>query len=260
MDVRLLVVGGPQCIALGWTDDFVAAGMTVKTVTNGSDALRHLELLEPDVLVIDVHLDGDLDGFDTCRAIRSRSEAIVIFVAACPGPFDEVVSLAVGGDHFLTASTPGPIVTAHVRALLRRARGAVRVDGQGSHDGSASGSANGSSNGSSNGAAPHADGPLDELQRVTEGDLEIDVVAREVRVKGEPAHLTRIEFDLLVTLARNPRRVFTREQLMMGVWGEPFDGSHVLDTHLSRLRRKIDSVGGDRVAHAVRGVGFRLRS
>jgi DNA-binding response OmpR family regulator len=98
---------------------------------------------------------------------------------------------------------------------------------------------------------------LDE--RVVEGELEIDLAARDVRVAGTEVPLTRIEFDLLVTLALHPRRVLTREQLMVSAWDEPFDGSHVLDTHLSRLRRKILAAGGGRVAHAVRGVGYRLR-
>jgi DNA-binding response OmpR family regulator len=104
------------------------------------------------------------------------------------------------------------------------------------------------------GGVPAAD------ERIVEGDLEIDLVAHEVRVAGATTELTRIEFDLLVTLARQPRRVFTREQLMASAWDEPFDGSHVLDTHLSRLRGKITGAGGERVAHAVRGVGYRLRS
>jgi DNA-binding response OmpR family regulator len=271
MDARLLVVGSPSFVALSWVDDLVAAGAQVEVVGNGTDALRHLELLQPDVVLIDVHLPGPLDGFDTCRAIRSRSTTLVVFATSCPAPFDEVVALAVGGDHFFESETPVPIVIARLRSLLRRTKGLVRPETVAGGAGGADGAVERSSRsrprdrsggidrtGHSEGVA--GDGEVDgRYEHVTDGDLEIDIVAREVRVNGELTDLTRIEFDLLVTLARSPRRVFTREQLMASAWDQPFDGSHVLDSHLSRLRRKIDGAGGERVAHSVRGVGYRLR-
>jgi len=203
---------------------------------------------------MDVHLPGMLDGFDTCRAIRSRSEAVIIFATMVPGPYDELVGLAVGGDHFLSGETPAPIVLARLKALLRRSRGAARPDVKDAQ------SASGDRGDRGDRGDQERPGSATAEERVTEGDLEIDAVSREVWVKGVLVPLTRTEFDLLVTLARCPRRVFTREQLMLKVWGESSDASHVLDTHVSRLRRKVDDAGGDRVAHAIRGVGFRLRS
>jgi DNA-binding response OmpR family regulator len=258
MDARLLVVGGSSCVAMTWIDELVTAGARVDVVGDGTAALRHLDLLDPDVVLIDVHLPGALDGFDTCRAIRSRSNTLVVFATSRPAPFDEVVALAVGGDHFFESETPIPIVVARLRSLLRRTQGTMRSDAYAD----ASGSRNGH-HGAHAEPARSADGLYGgddgEFGQVTDGDLEIDLVAREVRVNGELTNLTRIEFDLLVTLARSPRRVFTREQLMASAWDQPFDGSHVLDSHLSRLRRKIDGAGGERVAHSVRGVGYRLR-
>ncbi|NHB86121.1 winged helix-turn-helix transcriptional regulator [Tessaracoccus sp. HDW20] len=75
---------------------------------------------------------------------------------------------------------------------------------------------------------------------------------------GETVDLTRIQFDLLASLAEQPRRVLTREQLVERVWGGWFGTDHHLDVHLSRLRQRINQAGGPRVAHAVRGVGFRF--
>jgi DNA-binding response OmpR family regulator len=248
MDARVLLVGQPPSAAMLWQDALVEAGATVHAVANGADALRHLEQLAPDAIIIDVHLPGRLDGFDTCRAIRSQSEAPIMFAMTVPGPFDEVVGLAVGGDYFLSGDTPAPIVVARLKSLLRRSRGTTRPDVKDAQ--SASG----------DGGSQEPPRSSRAQERVTEGDLAIDVVAREVRTKGALVPLTRTEFDLLLTLARSPRTVFTREQLMARVWGEPFDGSHVLDTHVSRLRRKIEDAGGDRVAYAIRGVGFRLRT
>jgi DNA-binding response OmpR family regulator len=248
MDATVLLVGGASSAAMLWSDELVAAGAKVNTVANGSDALRHLELLAPDAIIMDVHLPGMLDGFDTCRAIRSRSEAVIMFATMVPGIYDELVGLAVGGDHFLSGETPAPIVIARLKALLRRSRGTARPDVKDAQ------SANG------DGGGQERPGSATAEERITEGDLVIDAVTHEVWVKGALVPLTRTEFDLLLTLARCPRRVFTRAQLMLTVWGQPSDPSHVLDTHVSRLRRKIDDAGGDRVAHAVRGVGFRLRS
>jgi DNA-binding response OmpR family regulator len=295
IDARVLVVGREDGVVRGWVDHLREGGANLAVVGDGASAMRHLAMLEPEVVLLDVRLSGGPDGFDTCRAIRSRSGSIVVLAAERAGAYDEVVALAVGADAYVALDVPVEIVSARLRALVRRARGEVLPDRRlGGHDGHASGngaaisSRNGSARAAHNGgadgrvlvgarsgafagrggtsgarvsAAPTVGIPgLGADERIVEGDLEIDLVAREVRVDGATTELTRIEFDLLVTLARQPRRVFTREQLMASAWDEPFDGSHVLDTHLSRLRGKITAAGGERVAHAVRGVGYRLRT
>jgi DNA-binding response OmpR family regulator len=89
------------------------------------------------------------------------------------------------------------------------------------------------------------------------GDVQIDPAAREVTVQGEPVALTRLEFDLLETLAAQPRVVFTRRQLLDRIWGEDWFGDeHVVDVHVAKLRRKLGE-GGD-IVRTVRGVGFRI--
>jgi DNA-binding response OmpR family regulator len=301
---RMLFVGAEDGVVRSWTEDLRSTGANISVVGDGTEALRHLDLLEPDVILVDLHLSGPVDGFDTCRAIRARSTAIVVMADSDAGTYDEVVALAVGADLFLPADTPTEIVIARLRSLTRRARGAVLAavppgsgpaagasgatsarDGVGIGRGRRQDASGDGVLGTTrtlagrmladapyrNGA--HANGsrqsPVAVLarssqdvpaERIIDGDLEIDLAAREVLVDGTPVALTRIEFDLLVALARNPRRVLTREQLMTSAWEEPFDGSHVLDAHLSRMRGKITEAGGERVAHAVRGVGFRLRA
>ena len=302
-DARLMVVGREDGIVRGWVDPLRDAGGNVTVVPDGEGAVRHLAMLEPEIILIDIRLGAGMDGFDTCRAIRSTSSAIVILAATRAGPYDEVVALSVGADHYVPQDTPVEVVIARMRSLMRRTRGDIvaaaaigseaerHAAANGRHDRNGRAASNGHA--ASNGRVPvgalaaasrsgavatgvrqalagpagppgyaGTSGALDvagATERVVEGDLEIDLVAREVRVAGSIASLTRIEFDLLVTLAQQPRRVFTREQLMASAWEEPFDGSHVLDTHLSRLRGKITEAGGERVAHAVRGVGYRLR-
>ena len=288
-DARLLIVGSESGVARGWIEPLREAGANIAVVADGASALRHLDLLEPELILLDLQLSGALDGFDTCRAIRARSATIVVMASATEGPYDEVVALAVGADHFIPGATPSEVVVARFRSLLRRARGALLVGSVAAVGAPGTGHAaatnsHGTAHDRQRLAPAHATGRADPrlrtertpaqarlpiaggagpdgpTERIVDGDLEIDLAAREVRVGGVDVALTRIEFDLLATLARHPRRVFSRDQLMASAWEVPFDGSHVLDAHLSRMRGKIVAAGGERVAHAVRGVGYRLRA
>lgn len=271
---RLLFVGREDGVVRGWIGRIRDAGGDVAVVGDGDAALRHLGMLDPEAVLVDVRQDGELDGFDVCRRLRDRTRAILVLAATGAGPFDEVVALAVGADHFVAAETPVEVIEARLRSGIRRTRGLVGIGAAADGAGPApsgrpvrvAGGAGGGRD-STMGASPRGGAtPTSVLDAgpdpspIVEGDLEIDPLAREVRVAGEPVELTRIEFELLLTLVRQPRRVFTREQLLIAVWDEPFDGSHVLDTHLSRLRGKVTAAGGERVAHAVRGVGYRLRA
>jgi DNA-binding response OmpR family regulator len=303
--VGILLVSAEGGVVRSWNGALSDTGADVRIVNDGAAALQHLDLLTPDVILIDLDLPGTLSGLDSCRAIRSHSDAIVVLVASEMETFDEILALAVGADHFFAAGESERLVIARLESLVRRARGLLRVP-----TGVAAGLATASSASPSTplststctagtdcsrsrsfgrlvgrsavrgsvqsyprmnaadrggqlttwtGPPIVRDGRDGSVERIVVDDLEIDVDAREVWVAGTPVTLTKIEFDLLVTLAEQPRRVFTREQLMERAWGDPFDGSHVLDTHLSRLRCKVKGAGGERVAHALRGVGYRLR-
>jgi DNA-binding response OmpR family regulator len=267
MGIRTMVVGGAEGSASELVDRIREVAGAVSVVADGRAALQHHGLLEPDLVLIRRPLPGALDAFETCRALRARSDAVLVIVPDRPGPHDELVALAVGADHLLPADTGLDLAVARLRALVRRAQGSVVLaadgdagDGQAQRPHARSGSTH--VRATTQRVAPVAGGSSweDPPSVIEDGDLEVDVLAREVRVAGRPVEVTRIEFDLLVALARNPRRVLTREQLMDAAWETPFDSSHVLDAHLSRLRCKVEQAGGCRVAHAVRGVGYRLRS
>jgi DNA-binding response OmpR family regulator len=263
--IRTMLVGsdeGPLGSLVGHLRETVAA---VFVVADGAAALQHVDMLEPDLILIQQPLLGRLEAFETCRVLRSHSDAVLVIVPDDPGPHDELVALAVGADHLLPADTPLDVAVARLRALVRRARGQVRLGAEvrapeprphDTHRGERD-----------RGATRQERGTLliggavdeDRDSRIVSGELEIDLLAREVMVAGRPVDVTRIEFDLLVALARSPRRVLTREQLIEAVWDSPVDSSHVLDAHLSRLRCKVAQAGGERIAHAVRGIGYRLR-
>jgi DNA-binding response OmpR family regulator len=258
--LRTVLVGGADGPARALIGRLRGAAADVAVVADGLEAMRHLGLLEPELIIVEHPLPGELDGFDTCRELRASTDALIVIVASEPSPHDEIVALAVGADQYVLADTPVELVTARIRSMVRRARGSVVRDQVRVAGGGAAHGPGARVRSRRDLAIVGGSGPDEPEDRLVDGDLEIDLLARTVRVAGQPVDLTRIEFDLLVTLAHNPRRVVTRDQLMESAWDSTFDGSHVLDTHLSRLRCKIAGLGGERVAHAVRGVGFRLRA
>jgi DNA-binding response OmpR family regulator len=174
-------------------------------------------------MVLDVTLPG-LDGIEVCRRIREFSDCYVVMVTARDEEFDRVLGLTMGADDYVTKPFSPRELTARIRAMRRRPRVS---------------------------AAP-------DLRRFEE--LEVDPVAREVRLQGSVVELTKIEFDILDLLSGSPRRTFERGQLMNEVWGSEWVGDdHVIDVHLANLRRKLgESASAQRHIHTVRGVGYRF--
>jgi len=191
------------------------------------DGDRARELVErrgPDIVVLDVMLPG-MDGLELCRWIRARSEMPVILLTARGEEADRIVGLELGADDYVTKPFSPRELAARVRTVLRR-------------------------------SAP-AEG---ERVRFTFGDVEIDTRAREVRKAGQELRLTAKEFDLLVFLAGNPRRVFGRDQLMSRVWGyEAALDTGTVTVHVRRLREKIETDPSEPLhLQTVWGVGYRL--
>ena len=246
MPVRILVADGDGDSRSLTARALGAAGHETLEAANGTEALTRAQEVPLDLAILEVALPEDpdgaaVDGFDVCRELRRDGDVPVMFLTGRRDPVDELVGLAVGADAYLGKPLMPRLIVAHAEALLRRAR---RVGAEAAPSLRARSA-----------VAPDGDGP-----RVIElDDLAIDLDARELHVNGAPIELTRTEFDLLVALARSPRRVLTREQLLEEVWGDWFGSDHVLDVHLSRLRAKVLAAGGQRIGHAVRGVGFRLR-
>jgi DNA-binding response OmpR family regulator len=183
-----------------------------------------LEAKKPDLVVLDVMLPGT-DGLELCRWIRSRSELPVILLTARGEEADRIVGLELGADDYVTKPFSPRELAARVRTVLRR-------------------------------AAPPAE--LDE--RLAFEGLDLDAGTREVRKQGEELKLTAKEFDLLWFLASNPRKVFSREQLMSRVWGyEAALDTGTVTVHIRRLREKIeDRPSQPRFLQTVWGVGYRF--
>jgi DNA-binding response OmpR family regulator len=155
------------------------------------------------------------------RELRSFSDAYVVMLTARTEEVDRIVGLSTGADDYLTKPFDIEELMARIRALLRRTGG-------------------------------------DELLRV--GDLEVDTATREVRRGEREIELTYREYELLEFMARNPRRVLSRDFLLDRVWNQEFGiPTNVVDVYVGYLRKKIDTEGEPKLIHTVRGAGYALK-
>lgn len=196
-------------------------GFSVVAVADGEAALEALDRCDPMAIVLDVVLPG-MDGFETCRRMRNRTDAHVIMLTARNEEVDKIVGFATGADDYMTKPFSPRELVARLRAILRRRTTTMR-------------------------------------ERLAVGSLRIDVAARTATVGDTALELTRIEFDLLMLMARRTGTVVTRNDLLQTVWGPTWVGSdHLVEVHVSNLRRKLVNAGGAELLHTVRRVGYRL--
>ena len=216
---RVLVVEDEPAIACQVAARLRAEGFLVDVAQDGPSAVAQAAEVEPDLVVLDVMLPG-FDGLEVCRRLHARRPVPVLMLTARDAETDVLVGLGVGADDYLTKPFSIRELVARVQALLRRVeRAASQTTGD---------------------------------QRIVLGELEIDLAQRRVMRRGEQTHLTPIEFDLLLHLAGQPRRVLPREALLAKVWGwSHVTGTRTVDSHVKALRRKL---GADLI-RTVHGVG-----
>jgi DNA-binding response OmpR family regulator len=227
----ILVVEDDDATREFLADNLAADSYGVVTACSGRQALNLLEVKDCDLLLLDVMLP-DASGYELCRRLRSADglaqridpELPVIMLSGRTSETDRVRGFARGADDYVSKPFHYPELAARIAAVLRRAR-ARRERGL-----------------------------------VQVGELRIDPASREVRVDERKIELSAKEFALLHTLAADPVRVFTKEELLRDVWGFKLMGStRTLDSHASRLRRKLSPASGARrwIVN-VWGVGYRL--
>jgi DNA-binding response OmpR family regulator len=220
----VLVVEDELEIARIVRDYLARAGFDVIVVGDADSALASVRSARPDLLVLDLGLPGR-DGLDVAREVRRRSDTPIVILTARGDEADRIVGLELGADDYVVKPFSPKELVARVRAVLRRTRSAGR---------------------------------LDEVLRVA--DVEIDTAKMRVRVGDRAVELTPTEFDLLVTLARQPGRVFTRSQLLDAVHGVAIESyERAIDAHVKNIRRKIEATpGAPRYVQTVHGVGYRF--
>jgi DNA-binding response OmpR family regulator len=224
---RILFVEDERSISEPFSKALAREGFEPHVAGTAARALELAERLEPDLILLDLHLP-DGDGRDVCRTIRARSGVPIIILTARGTETDRIVGLELGADDYVVKPFSGAEVIARIRAVLRRAKPTA-------------------------GEVPEAPISID--------DLHVDLAARRATLKGEELALSRKEFDLLAELVRNAGRVVTREALMDRVWDENWFGStKTLDVHVRWLRGKLgETAENAHYLQTVRGVGFRFR-
>ncbi|MEU4159003.1 response regulator transcription factor [Actinoplanes sp. NPDC026670] len=218
--MRILLVEDDRRVGAVMTSMLQRRGYAVE---HAATATAALEAAPCDLVLLDLNLP-DGDGLDVCRTLRARNENLgIIAVTARGEERDRVTGLRVGADDYVVKPFSMAELQARIEALLRRT---VRQ-------------------------APVAVGAVEV------GPVRIDPAARTVEMNGEPVTLTRKEFDILSSLARQPGVALTRERIMLDVWQTTWSGKHTLEVHVASLRAKLGDPG---LVETVRGVGYRLRT
>ncbi len=225
----VLVVEDEPSIASILTAYLEREGLRARQVGDGTAALQLFRQLRPDLVLLDIHLPG-IDGLDILRAIRDEGQTPVIMVTALADDVDKLLGLRLGADDYVVKPFSPPEVVARVRAVLRRT----------------------------------SQPPTARLTAsIRVGRIEIDhhaheALCHETDGRTVPLPLTLTEFRLLACLAAQPRRCFSRSHLIEHCLPESDALDRVIDSHLSKLRRKLQQAGQGELIETVRGIGYRF--
>ena len=199
-------------------------GMNVHLAGDAESGLERVREVSADVVVLDLALPG-IDGIEACRRLRTFSDAYVVMLTGRDSETDRLIGLSVGADDYMVKPFYARELVARIRAMQRRPRSLAAPD-----------------------------------RRRTFGALVIDPDSREVTVDGRPVGLSRTEFEILEALSAAPRVSLSRAQILTAIWGSNWFGDdHVIDVHISNLRRKLgDDSSQPRFVRTVRGFGYRM--
>ncbi|MDD5455581.1 MAG: response regulator [Candidatus Margulisbacteria bacterium] len=213
-------------------------GYNALVAEDGQSALELVDKQKPDLVLLDWMLPK-ISGLDVCKQIKNNpsTQQIIVFMVTAKGEeFDKVLALELGADDYICKPFSIREMLARIKAHLRRVSTEVNKI--------------------------QTKQNVDEKENLLyfEG-LSININNHDVVLNNNELHLTKIEFDLLLTMARQPRRVFTRGQLLYQVWGHDFYGDdRVVDVHIRRLRAKLEQLTDREYVQTVRGIGYRFNA
>jgi len=215
----VMVVDDDQDLAEMLSIVLTSAGMEVDLVNRGDQVMDLFNTNPPDLVLLDVMLPG-VDGIEVCKLIREKSMVPIVLLTSKDDTHDVVLGLEAGADDYIVKPFKQQELVARINTRLRR---------------------------------------VTKVGTLEIGDLVIDQMEHKVLKSGREIPLTRLEFDLLATLAKEPGRVFTREALLSEVWGyQHAADTRLVNVHVQRLRSKIES-DADKPEYVltVRGVGYK---
>lgn len=232
---KILIIEDDAYIGDILTYSLIKEGYCVRYASTGKKGLEVMEDFQPDLLLLDIMLP-DTDGFEICKRVASAFRIPILMITARNDIIDKILGLELGADDYITKPFEIREVISRVKVALRRVEqysGSWYEDKKGRN--------------------------LQEIIELT-SSVRIEKASRKV-FKGErELQLKPREYDLLILLAENRGRVFSREQLIDSVWGVDFEGDfRTVDVHIQRLRKKLEDTEGETLIETVFGVGYRMR-
>lgn len=200
-------------------------GYEVKVMGNAEDALEVWKKNPPDMWILDIMLPG-MDGYDFCKRIRMKSEVPIIIISAKDDEIDKILGLELGGDDYLTKPFSPRELVARVKRLFKRT------------------------------ASHQQHTTTENMDRMKVDRLLIYLEERRIFWEGTEYEVTTKEYDMLLLFAENPNRAFSREELLLKIWGNDYYGSdRAVDDLVKRIRKKLPDIP----LETVWGFGYRLR-
>ena len=252
------------------------ANFTTLVASDGAAGLEMHAREHPDLVILDLMLPA-LDGMEVCRRIRAWANTPILMLTARQSEEDRIAGLELGADDYLVKPFSPREVVSRVKAILRRVSASAQASGA---EGAGSNTFNNSTENAvytpavlSSSSGAHMSAPASfkvesvgkgraDAEELRYGKLRIAIPARRVEVDGQGVTLTAKEFDLLVTLASAPDRVFTREALLDKIWGYTFLGDgRTVDVHIGTLRKKLEAASEAAYSSPIKtvwGVGYKF--
>jgi two-component system KDP operon response regulator KdpE len=226
-NARILVVDDEPKLVRLLQEVLLATGFDVLSTGSGEKGVELVALEQPDLLLLDIVLTGEIDGYEVARRVRGFSDVPIIMITARVRESDLLRGFDAGADDYITKPFSSKELLARVRALLNRAGRETAVDSD---------------------------------AEIVCGDLIIDLARRRVTRGGEAVHLTRTEYNLLQELARHRNQVLLHGELLTAVWGQEYrDDLDYLRAYIRYLRRKLESdPANPRLIVTSQGVGYML--
>ena len=227
---RILVVDDEQLIVKGIRFSLEQEGMEVDAAYDGETAVKMAHARRYDLILLDVMLPG-LSGLEVCQQIRSFSKVPIMMLTAKGADMDKIMGLEYGADDYVTKPFNILEIKARIKAILRRTSGSAETRRR------------------------------RESHIISSNGLKIDADRHRVYLHDQEVNLTTKEFDLLLLLARDPGKIYTRDQLLAKIWGEDYDGdARTVDVHIRRLREKIERTPAQPVYVCTKwGMGYFFR-